>query len=211
MAEKELLNAISEMMDEKLSGIKEDVRELKEDVGILKEEVSELKEDVGILKEEVSELKEDVGILKEEVSELKEDFEILKEDVEILKEDVGILKGEVCELKGDVSALKEDNVNIWKELSGMKGQLTDLQSVQVETNAKLDLMEAEVRGMRTHLENVTDLKIKLIAENIFPATSKYIASTKEIVKLREGFDVLNQVVRNHSERIRKAEERFQMA
>ena len=169
MAEKELLNAISEMMDEKLSGLKEDVSELKEDVSELKEDVSELKKDVLNLKNEMS------------------------------------------ELRGDVNLLKDDNGHIWTELTSIKGEIADLRGAQVETNAKLDLMDAEIRGMRTHLENVTDLKIKLIAENIFPATSQYISATKEIGKLREGVDVLNRVVRNHSERIHRNEERLQMA
>jgi len=191
MAEKELLSAISEMMEMK---IKEGIGELKK----------EMKNEFKALNEQVYELRSDVNILKSDVS-------TLKSDVNTLKSDVSILKDEVSTLKSDVISLKDDNAQIWTELTSMKGQIADLRGAQAEMNAKMDLMDAEVRGMRTHLENVTDLKIKLVAENIFPATSQYISATKEIGKLREGVDVLNRVVRNHSERIRRNEERLQMA
>ncbi len=163
------LNAISEMMDEKLSG---------------------LKEDVGGLKEEMSGLKEEMSRLKEDVSEIKED---------------------VTQLKMDVSYLKEDNKKIWADLTYVKGQMAELGGRQIEMNAKMDLMDAEVRGIRAHLENVTDLKIQLMAENIFPATSRYIETTKEVNRLREGFDLVSRVVRKHSEKLKYVEERVRMA
>lgn len=162
MAEKELLNAISEMMDEKLSGLKEDVGGLKEEMSGLKEDVSEIKEDV-------------------------------------------------TQLKMDVSYLKEDNKKIWADLTYVKGQMAELGGRQIEMNAKMDLMDAEVRGIRAHLENVTDLKIQLMAENIFPATSRYIETTKEVNRLREGFDLVSRVVRKHSEKLKYVEERVRMA
>ena len=183
MADRELLNAISEMMDEKLSGIKEDVR---------------------ILKEEVSELKEDVRILKEEVSELKEDVRILKEDVEILK-------SQVSELRVDVNMLKDDNGNIWTEIISMKGQITELLGKQIEMKTFIEMIDTNVRGIRTHLENETDRNLKLLAESILPATSNYIASTREISNFREEIDVLNRVVKNHAGRIQKVENKLQMA
>ncbi|MBR3507565.1 MAG: DUF1640 domain-containing protein [Lachnospiraceae bacterium] len=205
MAEKELLSAISEIMEMKIKeGIGELKVEMKNEFKALNEQVYELRSDVNTLKSDVSTLKSDVNTLKSDVS-------TLKSDVNTLKSEVSILKDEVSTLKSDVISLKDDNAQIWTELTSMKGQIADLRGAQAEMNAKMDLMDAEVRGMRTHLENVTDLKIKLVAENIFPATSQYISATKEIGKLREGVDVLNRVVRNHSERIRRNEERLQMA
>ena len=205
MAEKELLSAISEMMEMK---IKDGIGELKEEI---KNEFKALNEQVYELRSDVNTLTSDVSTLKSDVNTLTSDVSTLKSDVNTLKSDVSILKDEVSTLKSDVISLKDDNAQIWTELTSMKGQIADLRGAQAEMNAKMDLMDAEVRGMRTHLENVTDLKIKLVAENIFPATSQYISATKEIGKLREGVDVLNRVVRNHSERIRRNEERLQMA
>ncbi len=98
MENKELLGAISQMLDEKLEPIKADISDLKEDVSGLKEDVSGLKEDVSSLKEDVSGLKEDVSGLKEDVSGLKEDVSSLKEDVSGLKEDVSCLKKDVARL-----------------------------------------------------------------------------------------------------------------
>lgn len=54
MVDKELLQAMSDMMDSKLEPIKKDIGELKNDVGKLKNDVVELKNDVGILKTKVT-------------------------------------------------------------------------------------------------------------------------------------------------------------
>ena len=100
---KEDLQAIKSIVDDSVSG-------LKEDVGILKEDVSGLKEDVGILKEDVSGLKEDVEILKEDVSGLKEDVEILKENVSGLKTSVDTLNDRVDDLENEVRIIKVDKL-----------------------------------------------------------------------------------------------------
>ena len=75
--DRELLEAISRMMDEKLEPIKKDIAGLKGDVSNLKEEVSTLKEDI-------STLKEDVSVLKDDVSSLKETSEITRAGVNSL-------------------------------------------------------------------------------------------------------------------------------
>ncbi len=82
------LQAIAQLLDDRIGPVKEDVSVLKEDVAGLKEDVSVLKEDVAGLKEDVSVLKEDVSVLKEDVAGLKEDVSVLKEDVSFLKEKV---------------------------------------------------------------------------------------------------------------------------
>lgn len=64
MEEKQLLNAISDLMDEKLQPVKVDIRELKEDAGVLKQDVSGLKKDVGGLKEDVEKLSEKQVIME---------------------------------------------------------------------------------------------------------------------------------------------------
>ena len=67
MSDRELLSAMSGLLDRKL---KHELEPIKEDVHSLKEDVSVLKEDVSVLKEDVSVLKEDVSVLKEDVQKL---------------------------------------------------------------------------------------------------------------------------------------------
>ena len=78
MEERELLQAIGEIMDQKIEPIHQDISELKTDV-------SELKADVSGLKTDVSGLKTDVSGLKTDVSELKTGQETLRQDVSELK------------------------------------------------------------------------------------------------------------------------------
>ena len=106
--DRELLSAISDMMDEKLHPIKTQIGELygmKEDVQGLKQDVRELREDVDGLKKDVHVLKEDVHVLKEDVQVLKEDVQVLKEDVHVLQEDMQEVKGRVKKIE-----LTQENV-----------------------------------------------------------------------------------------------------
>ena len=68
--DKELLEAISRMMDEKLEPIKKDISGLKEDVAALKQDVADLKQDVTTLKEDVADLKETSEITRAGVNSL---------------------------------------------------------------------------------------------------------------------------------------------
>lgn len=81
MEEKQLLNAISDLMDEKLQPVKVDIRELKEDAGVLKQDVSGLKEDVGVLKQDVSGLKEDVEKLSEKQVIMEGKMDVMAQNV----------------------------------------------------------------------------------------------------------------------------------
>jgi archaellum component FlaC len=75
--EDKVIDLISRMyaeMQDGFKGLGKEIKDIKQDVGILKEDVSGLKQDVSILKEDVSGLKQDVGILKEDVTSLKQDI-----------------------------------------------------------------------------------------------------------------------------------------
>lgn len=55
--DKEILRALSVLLDEKLNPIKEDISGVKKDVSSLREDVSELKNNVSSLKEDVKYIK----------------------------------------------------------------------------------------------------------------------------------------------------------
>ena len=54
MDDKELLEALGRMMDEKLQPIKEDITVLKNDINVLKQNIDSIKEDINIIKEDSS-------------------------------------------------------------------------------------------------------------------------------------------------------------
>lgn len=85
MEETVLIKAISDMMDEKLEPIKEDVK---------------------VLKEDVKGLKQDVGVLKQNVKGLEQNVEVLKQDVDILKENVEELNKKTVKMSGKIDMLQ---------------------------------------------------------------------------------------------------------
>ncbi len=119
MENKELVGAISQLLDEKLEPIKADISGLKEDVSGLKKDVSGLKKDVSNLKKDVSCLKEDVARLdarqtKMELiieNEMRPDIKLLAENyvpaaqmyreqadkIEAMQTDIALMKSVIRE------------------------------------------------------------------------------------------------------------------
>ena len=125
-------------MDEELRAmlavIVKEIRYVKDDVREVKEDLKLLKDDVSVLKEEVKDLREDVNILKVDVKYLKEDVNILKVDVKDLRDDVNRLNGEVKVLRVDVTLLK-------KEVKIANGRITGIAlMVENDTNKNIRLL-----------------------------------------------------------------------
>lgn len=105
---------ISDMMDEKLEPIKEDVKVLKEDVKGLEQNVGVLKEDVDILKENVEELNKKtvkmtgkIDMLQNRVSDLEFTMENkISHEIHLIAENHFFLNRQLEYIKG-----------VWKKYS----------------------------------------------------------------------------------------------
>lgn len=105
---------ISDMMDEKLEPIKEDVKVLKKDVKGLKQDVGVLKEDVDILKENVEELNKKtvkmsgkIDMLQNRVSDLEFTMENkISHEIHLIAENHFFLNRQLEYIKG-----------VWKKYS----------------------------------------------------------------------------------------------
>lgn len=139
---KEILSAISNLLDEKLNPIKEDISGLKEDVSGLKKDVSGLKKDVSSLKEDVSGLKKDVSDLKEDVSSLKKDVKYIK----IQQKEHGRI---LSILEDKAITNKAEHDKMFNEIAHLSGNVE---------NMRKDLATVEIVTAR-NMENIANLKV----------------------------------------------------
>jgi chromosome segregation ATPase len=93
------LQAIKEIVDESISGVKTDVSSLKTDVSSLKTDVSSLKTDVSSLKTDVSSLKTDVSSLKTDVADLKTRMTRVEDDLTEVKTRMTKVEDDLTEVK----------------------------------------------------------------------------------------------------------------
>ena len=105
MTDRELLSAISDMMDQKL---KRELQPVKTDIRELKTDVKELRSDVTELQSDVKELRSDVTELQSDVKELRSDVTELQSDVKELRSDVTQLQSNMTELQSDATKLQEN-------------------------------------------------------------------------------------------------------
>ncbi len=85
----------------------------KEDLFITKEslqhEIKDLRNDFGVLRHDVGELQNDMKALRHDVG-------VLQNDVKVLQHDVGVLKNDVKTLQHDVKDLRHEMKNMYKDL-----------------------------------------------------------------------------------------------
>ena len=134
MVDKEMLSAMSGLLDEKLEGLKTDVAELKTDV---------------------AELKTDVAGLKTDVAGLKLDVNGLKADVSGLKTDVSDLKADVSDLKGQMKHVRIELLEngVLPRLSTIESCYLDTSHKYMERTEQFDQMAEDIKVMKTVVLN----------------------------------------------------------
>ena len=125
MSERDFLLAISNMMDEKLAPIKDDINILKADVSELKADVTDLKADVTNLKTDMVEVKEGLADLRTEMFVVKTDISELKMGAAEVKV---IIEGEI---RPHIRLLAENYVPASRKFE--------------EKAADIDIMRSEIR------------------------------------------------------------------
>ncbi|MBD5639110.1 hypothetical protein HYI18_11010 [Clostridium botulinum] len=106
--DKEILSALSALLDEKLNPIKEDISGVKKDVSSLKEDVCGLKEEVSGLKSNVSSLKEDVKYIKIQQEEQGKILRVLEDKAITNKSEHDKLSNDIIQLSGKVENMRKD-------------------------------------------------------------------------------------------------------
>ena len=149
MSDKELLSAISDIVEAKLEPVKQDIHGLKEEVGSLKEDVSGLKEEVGSLKEDVSGLKEEVGSLKEDVSTLQKNVGSLTSRMDSLEKEVRrnsiLLENEVLPRVRTIEKMYVDSSRIYMEKAAQIDSMQD----------DIDIMKVVIQEHSEKLEKIS--------------------------------------------------------
>lgn len=187
------LSAIAQLMDTKLSELdaKFDAK-LEKNIQPLRQDIHSLKEEVSVLRQDVSVLKKEVAILKQDVSALKQDISVLKQDVSILKLKVSGLEKEVSTLKQDVSTLKQDVSSLKQDVSTLKLKVSELEKEVVN-------LKQGFSHINLHLENVTDKRLQILAENYLPAARRFTETVSQIEELQNDNKMIKQVLAKHSE------------
>ena len=142
MVDKEMLSAMSDLLDEKLDRkFDEKLQPVYDRLDTLGQDVSGLKEDVSGLKKDVSKLNDRVSGLEEDVSGLKEDVSGLKEDVSGLKEDMRYVK--VVQLEN----------NVIKRLSTIEECYVDTSRRYIAHIEQIDRMDGDIVLLKNVVSN----------------------------------------------------------
>ena len=75
MTSQELLISIGEMLEAKISPLREDIRELRLDMSDVKQDISGLKQEVGSMRSEIGSMREEMGGVKQRLTRIETTLE----------------------------------------------------------------------------------------------------------------------------------------
>ena len=131
MTSQELLISIGEMLEAKISPLREDIRELKQDICVMKQEMGSMRQEIDVMKEDISDLKQEMSSMRQEMDSMRQEIGVMKEDI--------------SDMEREMSDMRE-------EMGGVKQRLTRIETtLENETN----------RGIRIIAEGHLDLSRKL--------------------------------------------------
>jgi len=114
MENNELLQAISNMMDQKLDPVKNEIQDMKGEIQTIKGEVQ---------------------IMKGEIQTIKGEVQTMKGEIQDMKGEIQDMKGEIQDMKGEIQTIKEDQ-------AAMKSEL-QMQIKRTEQNLRTEIRESE--------------------------------------------------------------------
>ena len=113
--DKELFNALSSLLDEKLAPIKDDISGMKNEIGTIKDDMSGMKNEIGVIKGDMSSMKNEIGVIKGDIKYIKiqqeESYLILKSlehNSEVNKAEHDKFSNDVAHLYGEVESMRKD-------------------------------------------------------------------------------------------------------
>ena len=75
MTSQELLISIGEMLEAKISPLREDIRELRLDMSDVKQDISDLKQEMGSMRSEIGSMREEMGGVKQRLTRIETTLE----------------------------------------------------------------------------------------------------------------------------------------
>ncbi len=95
MENNELLQAISNMMDQKLDPVKNEIQTIKGEVQTMKGEIQTIKGEVQTMKGEIQDMKGEIQDMKGEIQDMKGEIQDMKGEIQTIKEDQAAMKSEL--------------------------------------------------------------------------------------------------------------------
>ena len=92
MTSQELLISIGEMLEAKISPLREDIREVRQDM-------SDVKQDICVMKQEMGSMRQEIDGMKQEIVSLKQDMGVMRQEIDFVKEETGSMRSEVSAVK----------------------------------------------------------------------------------------------------------------
>ena len=189
MVDREMLSAISELLDEKLEQKFDEklqpvygrLDSLGASVGNLEEKVGSLESSVGRLEEKVASLESSVGRLEEKVGSLESSVGRLEEKVGSLESSVGNLEEKVASLESSVGRLEERADGVESRLDRLEGDMRYIKVVQLENNVIPRLVTIESCYLDT--------------------SRRYMERTEQMDDMVADIAVLKNVVSEHSRKL----------
>lgn len=139
MTSQELLISIGEMLEAKISPLREDIRELKQDM-------SDVKQDICVMKQEMGSMRQEIDVMKLNINSMKEEMSSMRSEIGSMREEMGGVKQRLTRIETTLENETNRGIRIIAEgYLDLSRKLDD--ALKVDNEKELLLLRV------THLEN----------------------------------------------------------
>lgn len=133
---------VTRVVEKNTAVMREDIKELRQDVTALQQDVTELRQDVTALQQDVSELRQDVTVLQQDVTELQKGSETMEKKISAIKmtQENEVLKG--------IYIIGEGHLDLNRKLN----QILETREDRELMKLRIQYLEGEVRRIKDRLE-----------------------------------------------------------
>ena len=139
MTSQELLISIGEMLEAKISPLREDIREVRQDMSDVKQDMVSVRQDIDSVKEEMSSMHQEIHAVKEETGSMRSEVSSLREEMDAVKQRLTLIETTLeNETNRGIRIIAEGHLDLSRKLDD---------ALKVDNEKELLLLRV------THLEN----------------------------------------------------------
>ncbi len=139
MTSQELLISIGEMLEAKISPLREDIREVRQDMSDVKQDICVMKQEMGSMRQEIDAVKQDIVSLKQDMDSMRSEVSSLREEMDAVKQRLTLIETTLeNETNRGIRIIAEGHLDLSRKLDD---------ALRVDNEKELLLLRV------THLEN----------------------------------------------------------
>ena len=162
MEEKELLQAIGSMMDQRLEPIRRNIAGMQADISGVKGNIAGMQADISGVKGNISGMQADISGMKGNISGMQADIAGMQTDIAGMQADISGMQADISGVKGNISGIQADIPGLREGQTSLRQGQESLRQDTADLRQNQKLLQEDVTKIKVTLENEIGRKLSAL-------------------------------------------------